>query len=193
MTVKEIIRYAKSGGLKPINSTNDDDLIDYINLGVIELNKRFNLNTKEIIIARKPKVQIYPLPTDTNYIQLVYSDAGKMLRINEEDTPGESVFTPSPFTLLVPLSVKGDKISVVYSASFPRLTDLEDKLELPDSVFEALLHYIAFQAKASIDSSINAESNAHWLRFEASVKNILELGVVHPNDMYYRGVQNVYA
>lgn len=190
MKVDYIIRLVKSNGMKNMSNTSDDDIIDYINLAFIELSKRFNLFTEEAILTLGDNL-VYTLPNEVMYLQDAYGDVSKELKINDEDD--NAVFTISPFQVLVTPGLPDTKISLIYAAAPKIIVDRDEEIELSRAMLEALLHYVAFQAKSSIDASVNAENNAHWLRFEASCKNILELGLYQPNGMYYKGVKNVYV
>ena len=61
---------------------------------------------------------------------------------------------------------------------------LDEELDLPDQMIEALLHYIGYRAHGAMDANIQTESNTHYMRFEASCTKLRELGVgIAPDDV----------
>ncbi len=193
MTVQEVINLAVKGELKKIAVKSDtDSIVSYINLGMIELYKRFPLDTEEIIITLgEPTLPedsytmvsstIYKMPSDHMYITGAYEEDGSEISINKEDDPF-SIMTISWNKIQVPVATDGANISIIYVRT-PALIgttdeDLEADIELPAQLIEALLHYVGYRGHGSIDGNIQAENNTHYQRFEASVNRAKVLGVV---------------
>lgn len=221
MTVREIITLAQTGELLQLSPTiRDSDTVvtSFINLGLVEIYKRFILRTDEAILTLKDGKTIYKLNgTDTTtvnidgidipcvqmgdskYMYMIsaygpglnegdYTENDIILPINEEDNP-LSINTISYNEVQVPLVTEGSEISIIY-ASQPNKVDMNvvdwDTLEVdvPDQFTEALLHYVGYRGQGAMDANIQAESNTHYMRFEAACNTIRELGVgITPDDI----------
>jgi hypothetical protein len=194
MTVADVIEYAKYGelaqlgvviGLKSTDSAEvveaEKQILSYINLGLVELYKRFDLSTKEVVIPLLDNVTIYTI-TDAYYnnVYAVYGEDGKELALNNQDDP-LSVLTPSYNTVQVPNPITGTSIYVIYSASPTALvwaTPLSSiTVPLPSSMLEALLHYVGYRAHGAMNGNVDAENNTHYMRFDASCNKLKEIGM----------------
>jgi len=193
MTVNKVIDLAVKGELKKLAVKDDiDSVISFINLGMIELYKRFPLDTEEVIIELGRATTgsdpyemisntIYKLPGDMMYISAAYEEDGSEIPINKEDNP-LSIMTISWNKIQVPVATEGAFISIIYVKE-PTLLEnttegLASDIELPVQLVEALLHYIGYRGHGSIDGNIQAENNTHYQRFEASVQRAKTLGVI---------------
>jgi hypothetical protein len=194
MTVADVIEYAKYGELAQLGvvvnlkSTDPVEVVDaekqilsYINLGLVELYKRFDLSTKEVVIPLLDNVTIYTI-TDAYYnnVYAVYGEDGKELGLNNQDDP-LSVLTPSYNTVQVPNPITGTSIYVIYSASPTALvwaTPLSSiTVPLPSSMLEALLHYVGYRAHGAMNGNVDTENNTHYMRFDASCNKLKEIGM----------------
>lgn len=205
MTVREVMLLARSGELSQLSpSIKDDDtaVVGFINLGMLELYKRFPLRTEEAIITLREAKTIYKLDgTDADvaladpYFYLIAAYGSKrddassledlVLPINEEDNPF-SVNTVSYKEVQVPLITAGALISLIYVPKPVKVlvAGLDVELDIPDQFVEPLLHYIGYRAHGAMDGNIQTESNTHYVRFEASCNRLKELGVgMAPDDI----------
>lgn len=191
MTIQDVINLAVKGELKKLAVKDDvDSIISFINLGLIELYKRFPLGTEEVVItlgeATVPadvyqmiSSTIYKMPSDLMYIIGAYEEDGSEININKEDDPF-SIMTISWNKIQVPVATVGANIGIVYVKT-PELLSSDNtaqELPLPPQLIEALLHYIGYRGHGSIDGNIQAENNTHYQRFEASINRAKMLGVV---------------
>jgi len=204
MTVEKVIDLAVKGELKKLAVKDDtDSVISFINLGMIELYKRFPLDTEEIIIElgritdsndsyERISDTVYKLPNDLMYISAAYEEDGTEIGINKEDDP-LSIMTISWNKLQVPVATSGAFISVIYVKEPALIVNtpeaLAEDIELPVQLVEALLHYIGYRGHGSIDGNIQAENNTHYQRFEASVQRAKMLGVMTADGPLSRNVQ----
>lgn len=193
MTVRQVIDLAKASELNGLGKASTDEVVvGYINLAMIELYKRFGLRNKEWIIELVDGVDIYTMPADFMWAVSAYGEVDirstetvNQLPINEEDNP-LSVNTVSWNKLQVPVAVSGAYISVIYVASPDVYTvnEMEEVLDLPPQMLEALLAYVGYKGNSTIDSGVQTEDNAWYIRFEASCNKIREYGVMTSDDMY---------
>jgi len=204
MTVEKVIDLAVRGELKKLAVKDDtDSVISFINLGMIELYKRFPLDTEEVIIElgrvtdgndsyERISDTVYKLPNDLMYISAAYEEDGTEIGINREDDP-LSIMTISWNKIQVPVATNGAFISVIYVKEPALIVNtpevLTEDIELPVQLVEALLHYIGYRGHGSIDGNIQAENNTHYQRFEASVQRAKTLGVITVDGPLSRNVQ----
>ena len=190
MTIQDVIDDANAGELSQVSAT-EQDILSYINLGLIELYKRFSLRWEEAIVTMRQDKTVYKLDgtdsnveisSDINTIAEVYDENGASLPINSE-TEALSINTPTWNTIQVPYPSEGDKLSVIYTAPPERVTDPTDKLTIPSTLLEALLHYVGYRAHGSINGNIDGENNTHYVRFEKSCDDVTKRGLVTTDDM----------
>jgi hypothetical protein len=199
MLVSDVINDAKYGELQQLAVKSDDNaILSYINLGMLELYKRFGLRTEDAIITLSAHNTIYTLdgelsnvdmPSDGDllYIVGIYDEYGDIVELNNEDDPN-SVLTISYDTLQVPNPSDGTYLSVIYVAAPTRLTAPTDKVRLPASLYEALLHYIGYRGHGSVDGNVSTENNTHYMRFEKSCLTAREYGLITADEIPYRRV-----
>ena len=205
MTAQEVIDLAQAGELRnlsPAIRDNETILVGAINMGLIEIYKRFHLKTEEAMVSLVDGRTIYRLDgTDpqvslTNgtvmYIIAAYGDdttsdynSSYLLPLNVEDDL-YSVNSISYDEVEIPLITPGAQVSILYVPYPVKATTLalDTELELPEQFLEPLLHYMGYRGHGAMDSNIQTESNTHYMRFEASCNKIKELGVgVTPDDV----------
>lgn len=190
MILKEVISMANHAELKQISIDDDNSsVLSYINLGMIELYKRFVLSTQEVIIDigrvttdnddyKMVSESMYMMPNDYMYIVAAYEESGKQLPINDENDIN-SVNSVSWNMIQIPNTINRNKIAILYNNTPKTLTksDLNKYIPLPPQLIEALLHYVGYRAYSSIDGGLDKENNAHYQRFERSCKNAIDLGL----------------
>lgn len=189
MTILQIIELAKNGELKQLALKEDNtSILGYLNLGLIELYKRFPLKVEEVVIELHDGQDIYTLPNDCMWIVAAYGevpesspDRVNVLPVNEEDEP-DSINTISWNKIQIPLSVDGAYVSLIYVASPGYVVDVNETLDLPVQLVEALLHYIGYRGHCSQTGDSNAENNVHYQRFEASCGRVMQLGMFTNDD-----------
>lgn len=201
MLVKEFIQLAREGELKNISAGSPENLsevVGYLNLGLIELYKRFPLNVKEHVIEDTTEV-LHTLPSDVLQVVEAYGlvegssgeDIVTEIAINEGFEDG-SIFLPSYNTVQIPYMVEGTVISLLYHAAPQYVTYTDDggdityapeTLRIPLQLVEALLNYVGYRAHGSMNSDINAETTTHYKRFEVSCSRVEQLGLYVFNGM----------
>ena len=207
MTVQQVIDLAKNGKLKMLAVKDDlDSLIGYLNLGLIELYKRFPIDTEEVILtlgsdgtADNPYTMIsdtiYKMPDDFMYLISAYDEVPETsnelvaeIPINEEENP-LSINTISWNKVQIPLTVTGAHLSLIY-ASAPKyftVDELDEEVPLPIQLIDPLLLYMAYAGYVSMDSTTQEEDRVLLSRFEKSCKDVKVLGVFTSDDMSMSG------
>ena len=210
MLVEEFIQLAREGELKNISAgipENLSEVVGYLNLGLIELYKRFPLSVKEHVIEDSVEV-FHTLPYDTLQVVEAYGlvdSSGEDVVIEipiNEPSESYSIFLPSYNVVQIPYMNNGVVISLLYHAAPPYITYTDvggvitystETLPIPLQLIEALLNYVGYRAHGSMNSDINTETTTHYKRFEASCSRILQLGLftfngtATKNRLYDRG------
>jgi hypothetical protein len=192
MTIQQLVDLAVDGELRTLQvKDNTASIVGYINLGLIELYKRFPLDVQEHMITLLDGVEIYTMPSNFMWIVSAYDEVPETsnltvlpIPINEEDNP-VSINTISWNQVQVPVTVTGAYISIIYVAAPTYFTDadLATTLPIPPQMVEALLHYIGYRAHGSDDGNVQAENSTHYQRFELSCKRIEQMGMFTPDDL----------
>ena len=192
MTIRQVIDLAKASELTGLPAASKDEtVLGFINLGVLELYKRFTLSVEEWIIALEDGQSYYNAPEDFMWIIAVYGEVGmdsvqevNVLPVNEEDNP-LSINTVGWNKVQVPLSVTGAYISVIYAATpeVYSVADMDKTVNIPPQMMEALLAYIGWRANSTIDTGIQTEDTVWYNRFENSCSRIEVKGFTNSNDM----------
>jgi len=192
--VLDLARHSELGNtaFKILSDENTAAIVSFINMGMIELYKRFVLRTEELILELEDNVTMYTLPSDFMYIIEAYKEVyeysqfiQKQIPVNDEDSP-ESIFFPNHTQIQVPAPSTGAFISIIYVAKPQKVTvaALDQELDLPEVLIECLLHYIGYRGHLSIRGDGQSENNAHFARFERSVVKAKELSVTTATDSY---------
>ena len=192
MTVKQVIDLAKASELTGLPAASKDEtVLGFINLGVLELYKRFTLSVEEWIIALEDGKSYYTAPEDFMWIIAAYGEVGmdsvqevNVLPVNEEDNP-LSINTVGWNKVQVPLSVTGAYVSIIYAATpeVYSITDMNKTVNIPPQMIEALLAYIGWRANSTIDTGIQTEDTVWYNRFESSCSRLEVKGFINANDM----------
>ena len=192
MTVRQVIDLAKASELTGLPAASKDEtVLGFINLGVLELYKRFTLRVEEWIIALEDGQSYYTAPEDFMWIIAAYGEVGmdsvqevNVLPVNEEDNP-LSINTVGWNKVQVPLSVTGAYVSIRYAATpeVYSVTDMDKTVNIPPQMIEALLAYIGWRANSTIDTGIQTEDTVWYNRFESSCSRLEVKGFINANDV----------
>lgn len=193
MTVRQIVDMAKVGELNGLPvASKEDVIVGYLNLGILELHKRFQLKLEETIITLVDGVDIYSMPSDFMWLVAAYGEVDirstetvNELPVNEEDNP-LSINTVGWNKIQVPVAVDGAYISIIYVAS-PVVYDIDHLdvvVDIPPQMIEALLAYIGYRANAAIDTGVQTEDSVYYMRFEHSCDKLREYSMFNSDDMF---------
>lgn len=204
MTIQQAIDLAKSGKLKNSNIVNDNvAILGALNLGLIELYKRFPLRVDEAIITLRDAKTEYKLdgtdvdvslPTGSRFMWVVAAyqevedaiDKTKVttvqIAVNEEENP-LSVQTVSWNSVQFPVVSEGAYVSIIYVAA-PKMYsmgELTSTLPLPPQMLEPLMEYMCYQANSTLDAEVDTDK--YYQRFEASCSRIEMRGMTTSDDL----------
>lgn len=210
MTVKDVIEYvryselANCGIIRNLYSEDKKEvenaqkaIISYINLGLIELYKRFNLRTEEIIITMEESKTIYTLDEKNgpiNSIIGIYDEQGNEYVLNSEND-ALSILTPSYNTIQVPNPSKDDVLYVIYNSA-PDPIIWEDKPEtldkvipIPPVLYEPLFKYIGYRGCTGVGKDTQIDIQAYYNAFLQSCETVKMLGVIPTDDPLVSGTK----
>jgi hypothetical protein len=194
MLVNQIIDLAASSELRQLAVRTDADaVIGFINLGMLELHKRFTLKSEEAIITLQDGKTLYTLDgidpdvditNAENFLIAIecYDESGEVVPVNDDNEP-LGIMTPSYNTIEVPNVTEGERLSIIYRSSVPFATSTVDNIVLPPQLLESLLHYIGYRGNSTVSADSKAENNTHYTRFEQSCKRVLDSGLIVADDM----------
>lgn len=196
MKVSEVIAMARSSELSNLSSSSftDSRIIQYINLAIIELSKRFVVSTKAENIKTSVYTSMYVLRSpDVIGIIDIYDQTGKALvcqtltddltfdyklinnttfLLNHKEDYRDKI-EYHPITGIDELQCKKEpdkELMVIYSAVADLVSKPEDELPIPLVMLDALLAYIGYKATYSITPDGNGIHQAAMGKYEASCK-----------------------
>lgn len=168
--------YAGSGDAGLMDAGERTRIAASINMGLLELHKRFLIREAEEVIPLVEGTLTYNLSaTDAIRIERIYDSAGNELGLNTVDDIN-AIRTPTLTSLKLSSNheLDTDSLTVVYRAKHPKL-DLsqvavapeEIEVDLPDAYLEALLFYVASRVLNPIGIADNFhDGNNYAAKFE---------------------------
>ena len=196
MTVRQVIELARVSELNGLSTASKDDVVlGFLNMGVLELYKRFTLKVEEYLVTLEDNVSIYKMPDDFMWLVSAYGEVDvrspmsvNVLPVNEEDNP-LSINTVSWNKIQVPVSSYGSYISLIYVASPTMYTvaDLDETIDLPVQMLDPLLAYMGYRAYSAVDTGVQTEDSVWYIRFENSCTRVRTEGMINSNDMFTNG------
>ena len=194
MIIKDIVNLAKYSELSAVATKDNVEAITaFINLGMIELYKKFPIKVEEHVVNLVDGTMYYEMPENFMYVLSAYGEIPEAstvksspIPINEEDCD-YSIFFVDWNTVQIPSSITGSYVSIIYVAKPEPITSVQADdgvtvLDLPDTLVDALLSYVGYRGHLGVKSDSQAENNAHWARFERNCKRAVESGVAYPAD-----------
>ncbi len=208
MIISEAIALLKNAELKQLSVKDDNEaVLGFINLAILEIYKRFSLWESEAIITIASGKLLYKLDGIDSDVSINISDhsvlmiehvflddpddatAREELVINNDKDP-LSIFTPQYHQIKINTPVQdktpyiiGDTFTAVYRASPLFLTNEKQTIPIPPQFFEALFHYVGFKGHGSVKSEVKGENNVHYMRFVAACDLINTNGLVSQDDL----------
>lgn len=173
MIMKDVVDIAKMTSLVNLQVGRDDNvIIKLVGLGVSELYRRFNMSIKVEAVKTHPNLALYELRnSDVSLILSVYNSDNRELRQTDiiDGIRDIKIINYRSFLLENP---RDDLLFAVYKASAPRFTTLEDEIDLPDSMIDALLIYVGYLGHSTINTDNTNESTTYYRRFDAACTSL---------------------
>jgi hypothetical protein len=182
MTLKKLLRRLSVADLKNLSISdlskqeNREALILFINQGLQEIYKRFQIRTDTYTLALNGYDTVYTLPENCITILGVYELDGRKISLNDEND-NRSVFTVDYNKIEVPETYPNTGVLIVYKAGPNEVKLDDDKIPLPVYAMKPLLDYVSYEAYKTIDGSDRLETESHHQRFLRSIASISNLGL----------------
>ena len=217
MLLSFIIDAVKYGELQNVYTEEKlPQLISFINLGLIQIYSKLPIIEKQVTIQEYPQISLYklssmyarhnhlskvkhkyildtpdnPFTDDVLFITGICDENGFAIPLNDEHHR-RSIFISSYDTIQIPNADENEAVFVIYRAKprciNPETKNLNQEVELPDYLLEALTAFVGFKAHQAIGSQESlAASQAFYQRFtelinQAITDNIAGDGVLPTN------------
>lgn len=201
------------GNLIPGESENQPDpheyeqIVSYINLGLLEIYKRFFLRSKEVYIDLQEELTTYklhsdyaqentgsailladryiadtaldPFVDDILKIEEVYDEEGTKLALNDE-TDEDSAFTPGYNLVQIPNPETGLTYAIQYRASHPRIVAVlaTDPTAVEVEIPNSLYGALLQYVGYRANLRTNSEKSAdYWQQFKRSCEEVDQYGL----------------
>lgn len=202
MIVEDIFTYVKYGDLANIGLTDrlkstdpnvkataEEQLISYINLGLIELYKRFLISVEAEVIKTHPLVKVYTLRNNKiARILDVYDSEGKSLKFPHVVNVESCDIRELGNRVYMLTNPKDEEIVFTYQGLHPTIKNKNNNLDIPEVALEALLNYIGNKAYATIGGSKQQDQLMYLNKYEESCKVLEQEGYFKGNDLLSKNV-----
>ena len=218
MKVSDVIATARSCELSNLSTSSftDSRIIQFINLGIIELSKRFVISTKAEKIKTSVYTSMYALRSpDVIGILEIYDKTGRALvsqvLSDDEDydyklinnttflykhkadyKATEEVNPITGIEILQYAQEPDNELMVIYSAVADLVLNTTDELTIPLVFIDPLVAYIGYKASHSITQaqSGGGENMASLTKFEASCRLIENSVYVGQTNLMSKSIQS---
>ena len=176
-------------------TTNQNKLINYINLANLALHKRFHLLKKTVELDNPIDGEEYAFPTDfltpihayytSDFDPVTIKDDSVKL-VNKVDT-AVSILINEPFKAVIKgtdtETPKRSQIMLKYAAAPKKAKSTITDLKISEVYTEALLNYAAYKAHSAVSGGMQDENNTYYMRYEASCKQLINSGMWGNNEI----------
>lgn len=179
-TILDTVRYGELNNIS-IDDEKIPQIINYINLGLIQLYSKFPVQEKQVIIQQYPQISMYvldpkyarsnrvssaphkyildtpddPFVGDVMFITGICDEWGIPRPLNDDHSP-RSYFLVSHNTLQIPNANEHESTFVIYRAKprivNPKQYDPMEYIELPEYLLEPLTTYVGYKAMQALGS-----------------------------------------
>ena len=173
MIVQDIIYLIQIRSQHLAIAKNNDALIHFINLGMEELYRRFNLSIKSETVLTVSDRALYELSNEDvqrllslNHrtgIEMMQSDVLDSMNYDYKIVNYRSFILRKPFD---------GYVYAIYKASPVMLRDINDKIKLPGTMIPALLTYVMYMSHDVINRDNKTESNNFYKMFELQCREL---------------------
>ena len=196
MNVSEAIELLKETELKQLKIKDDKPaVLGFINMGVLELHKRFVLWQAEAVITTVIGTSEYLLDgLDANVsidltlhnllkIDEAFNSLGEEISVEDESAEDGIVSPRHGVIKTVTPPIVVENITLTYRAS-PKFM-LHEKAEIPlaPQFLDALFCYVGYRGHGGVKTDIKSENNTHYMRFINSCKQIKTDGLYTPDSL----------
>ena len=181
MIVQDIISLIQIRSQHLAIAKNNDALIHFINLGMEELYRRFNLSIKSETVLTVSDRALYELTNDDvqMLLSLNYKSGVEMKQSDVLDSMAYDykIVNYRSFMLRKPFD---GYVYAIYKASPVMLRDINDKVKLPGTMIPALLTYVMYMSHDIINRDNKTESNIFYQMFKRQCQELDQQGFTVP-------------
>ena len=181
MIVQDIISLIQIRSQHLAIAKNDNALIHFINLGMEELYRRFNLSIKSETVSVNRDRALYELSNeDVQMLLALYHNTGiemKQSDVLDSMNYDYKIVNYRSFILRKPFE---GYVYAVYKASPVMLRDVSDKVKLPGAMLHALLSYILYMSHDVINRDNKMESSVFYRVYERQCQELVAQGFTVP-------------
>jgi hypothetical protein len=178
-----------------IQVTNQNKIINYINLANLALHKRFHLLKKTYELDNPLNGEEYALPADflapihayytSDFDPVTIKDDSVKL-VNKVDT-AVSILINEPFKATIKgtdtETPKRSQVMLKYAAAPKRAKTTSTDLKISEVYTEAMLNYAAYKAHSAVSGNMNDENNTYFMRYDSSCKQLINSGMWGNNEI----------
>lgn len=199
MKLLDVIRISRRTKLKQLSDIDktDEVLVDFINLAVLDLYRRFTFKTHEAVISLKAAVTDYSLagadenvsmPANSEVLQITSAyDENRRIGIND-DVDDFGIYTLDYLTIQVPVTEDAAFISILYKPYPQDITysvdgsgnTIDATIELPKGAIDCITNYLGYLCYDSVDAG---SGDSYLQKYEMACAKLVEDGIV-PQETY---------
>ena len=197
MKVSQLISMIRSCELSNLSETKFTDarILHFINLAILELSKRFNIEVRAESIKTSPYTNVYSLRSkDVIGIVEIYDEEGRELRpqtIMGEESYDYRMINNFTFMLkrkadytstieynsigieqMQEIEFPNSELIVVYSALSDLIETVDDELTVPTVFVDPIAAYVGYKAMTSLNANEQGETNISLAKYENSCKTL---------------------
>lgn len=197
MKVSQLISMIRSCELSNLSETKFTDarILHFINLAILELSKRFNIEVRAESIKTSPYTNVYSLRSkDVIGIVEIYDEEGRELRpqtIMGEESYDYRMINNFTFMLkrkadytstreynsigveqMQEIEFPNSELIVVYSALSDLIETVDDELTVPIVFVDPIVAYVGYKAMTSLNANEQGETNISLAKYENSCKTL---------------------
>lgn len=191
---------------RTLNPEYREEIISYINSGLLELYNKFQLKVDSLFIELQEGKTRYQISSDHNMdiwkepdrekyiwkttedkftddlvkILLVRDHSAREIPLNDPNAV-ISVFTPEFNVIELPSHFPIQIISVDYQCKHKPVSKDTDEIVLPDSLYDCLAYYVAAQCCSNMNSESGINNATKYSQlYSNSIQSFDELGTLEP-------------
>ena len=170
--------------LSALDSTERDaKMLLWVNQALRDINLRVPIIQKDFLYQLVDDSidngLTYRVPPDFQGLLSAWNELGKPVSINSSTDP-LSIFTPTPFTILIPYSSVGAKLIIVYQASVPEVLSVDEELPVGQHFESVLSYYITSKALAGLEKEGKPMNLAYDAKYEKAMSLLVNSGMYNP-------------
>lgn len=159
-------------------------MLIWVNQALRDINLRIPIiqrdHTYQLVTDSIDGGMSYAVPADYQGLLYAWDENGRPIAINNSTDP-LSIYTPEPFKILIPYGALGAIINIIYQASVPTLTSIEDNLPVADHFEAVLTYYIAGKALSGLETQGKPVNVSYEQRYENALALLKTSGMYNPD------------